>query len=114
MNPDPVSLLGALAETTRLRIVHLLERKGELCVCDLVSALQTHQPKISRHLAILRNAGIIKGRREGTWVHYRLEPQLPTWASQAIAHLLEGCDGAPYRDDLQRLIAGPMASCSQS
>lgn len=111
MNPDPASLLGALAETTRLRIVHLLVRQGELCVCDLVGILQIHQPKISRHLAILRNAGIIRGRREGTWIHYRIDPQIPTWASQAIRHMLEGCDGAPYRDDLLRLNAESRVSC---
>jgi len=112
MHTDPVGLLGALAETTRLRIVHLLVRQGELCVCDLVSILQTHQPKISRHLAILRNAGIIRGRREGTWIHYRLEPQLPTWASQVIRHVLEGCDGAPYQDDLHRLGSTERDACS--
>jgi len=62
----------ALADETRLRIVHLLARRGELCVCELESTLETTQSKVSRHLSHLKNAGIVQDRRDGTWIYYRL------------------------------------------
>jgi ArsR family transcriptional regulator len=68
-------LLGtfkALSEETRLRIIKLLEH-GELCVCDLTAALDLVQPKVSFHLAVLKEAGFIKDRKEGKWTHYRLD-----------------------------------------
>jgi len=66
-------LLKALADPTRLRIVTLLSR-GELCVCHIQDALSLSQSNVSRHLRILRLAGIVIDRREGQWVHYRLSP----------------------------------------
>jgi ArsR family transcriptional regulator len=68
---DLVRLLEALADPTRLRIVNLL-RGGEICVCYFVELLGEPQPKISRHLAYLRRAGVVDARREGKWIHYRL------------------------------------------
>jgi ArsR family transcriptional regulator, arsenate/arsenite/antimonite-responsive transcriptional repressor len=68
---DAVRLFKALGDPTRLRIVKLLER-GELCVCQLTAALGMGQSRISRHLAILKDAGLIEDRRAGKWVHYRL------------------------------------------
>jgi ArsR family transcriptional regulator len=64
-------LFRALADRTRLRLLNLIG-DGELCVCFFVEILGTHQPKISRHLAYLRRAGIVSARREGKWMHYRL------------------------------------------
>ncbi len=64
-------LFKALGDETRLRIVALLSH-GELCVCHLEEALRLSQPKVSRHLATLRSAGVVEHRREGTWVYYRL------------------------------------------
>jgi len=64
----------ALGDETRLRIVALLSH-GELCVCHLQEALSLSQPNISRQLGVLRAAGIVQDRREGTWVYYRLLPQ---------------------------------------
>jgi ArsR family transcriptional regulator len=64
-------ILKALSDPTRLRIVSLL-RHGELCVCDLTEALQIPQSTISRHLATLKNAGWVKARRSGKWMHYML------------------------------------------
>ena len=64
-------LFRALADETRLRIVALLSH-GELCVCHLEEALRLSQPKVSRHLAALRSAGVVEDRRDGTWVYYRL------------------------------------------
>jgi ArsR family transcriptional regulator, arsenate/arsenite/antimonite-responsive transcriptional repressor len=71
----PVSrLFKALGDETRLRIVALLAH-GELCVCHLEEALSLSQPKVSRHLATLRAAGVVEDRRDGSWVLYRLVRQ---------------------------------------
>lgn len=61
----------ALADRTRLRLLNLMG-KDEVCVCFFVEILKTNQPKISRHLAYLRRAGIVGARREGPWMHYRI------------------------------------------
>lgn len=71
MKSDLVTLFHALADRTRLRLLNLLSG-GELCVCYLVEVLGEAQPKISRHLGYLRRAGVVAGRREGKWIHYRL------------------------------------------
>lgn len=70
---DLLSVFKALSEETRLRIIKLLEA-GELCVCDLVAALNMSQPKVSFHLNVLKEAGLIKDRKQGKWSHYRIEP----------------------------------------
>lgn len=62
-------LFKALADRTRLRLINLMG-EDELCVCFLVEVLKTNQPKISRHLAYLRRAGLVSARREGKWMHY--------------------------------------------
>ncbi len=61
----------ALADGTRLRLLNLMTA-GEVCVCFFVEVLRVSQPKISRHLAYLRRAGVVAARREGKWMHYRL------------------------------------------
>lgn len=67
-------LFRALGDETRLRIVALLSH-GELCVCHLERALDLSQPNVSRQLGILRMAGVVDARRDGTWVYYKLAPQ---------------------------------------
>ena len=68
-------LLRALADRTRLRLLNLIGDR-EVCVCFFVEILKTSQPKISRHLAYLRRAGIVSSRRDGKWMHYRVtEPK---------------------------------------
>jgi len=62
---------SALADRTRLRLLNLLS-DGEVCTCFFADTLQTNDPKISRHLAYLKRAGLVKGRRDGKWVHYSL------------------------------------------
>jgi ArsR family transcriptional regulator len=62
----------ALSDETRLRILKLLEH-GELCVCDIVAALDTIQPKVSFHLSTLKEAGLITDRKQGKWIHYRID-----------------------------------------
>ena len=64
-------LFKALADRTRLRLISLIG-DSEVCVCFFVAILKVSQPKISRHLAYLRRAGIVAARREGKWMHYRL------------------------------------------
>jgi ArsR family transcriptional regulator len=66
-----VTLFSALADRTRLRILNLVRRR-EVCVCYFVSILDETQPKISRHLAYLRRAGIVNTRRDGKWIHYSI------------------------------------------
>lgn len=85
----PTSLFKALADETRARMTLLIAREGELCVCELTVALEESQPKISRHLAQLRSAGLLADRRAGQWVYYRLHPQLPDWAQQLLSVTLQ-------------------------
>jgi ArsR family transcriptional regulator, arsenate/arsenite/antimonite-responsive transcriptional repressor len=69
---DILSIYKALSEETRLRVLKLLDH-GELCVCDIVAALDMIQPKVSFHLAVLKEAGLIKDRKQGKWVHYKID-----------------------------------------
>jgi ArsR family transcriptional regulator, arsenate/arsenite/antimonite-responsive transcriptional repressor len=87
------TLFKALADRTRLRILGLLAA-GEVCVCDIHESLGLPQPTTSRHLAYLRKAGLVRGRKEGLWVHYRLadlpDPVVRTVldaVSHAVGHL---------------------------
>lgn len=63
----------------------LVDRHGELCVCELVEALGDSQPKVSRHLALLRNRSLLHDRRRGQWVFYSLPADLPAWARAVLA-----------------------------
>ena len=69
---DLVRLFAALADPTRLRLLNLMDGR-EVCVCYFVEILNLGQPKISRHLAYLRNAGVVTARRDGKWMHYSIE-----------------------------------------
>ncbi len=71
---DLATFFAALADPTRLRLLHLM-KDGEICVCFLQGVLKTNQPKISRHLAYLRNAGLVESRQDGKWMHYSLKKQ---------------------------------------
>jgi ArsR family transcriptional regulator len=84
MSLTPLQLFKNLSDETRLGIVLILKEMGELCVCDLCTALDQSQPKISRHLAMLRASGLLLDRKQGKWVHYRLSPHMPVWAAQVI------------------------------
>lgn len=65
-------LFKAVADETRLRILHLLDKRKELCVCDLIAILGMGQSKVSRHLAYLKSSGLITDRKDGLWSHYAL------------------------------------------
>jgi len=100
MNISAETLFKALADQTRLRCLMLMAEEGELCVCELTHALDTTQPMISRHLAHLRQAGIVADRRQGQWIYYRLHPEMPRWAKKVIAATARGVvEATPFTTD---------------
>src|SRR5262245_37325924 len=104
-------LFKALGDETRLRIVALLAH-GELCVCHLEEALRISQPKVSRHLAILRAAGVVDHRRDGSWIHYRLAAQPDAECERQLRFLVRTfAKRTVLRGDLERLVKvrGPEA-----
>ena len=80
-------LFRALGDRTRLRLLNLLAA-GEVCVCFFVEVLGTSQPKVSRHLAYLRRAGVVAARREGKWMHYRISTPEDPHAARVFAEVL--------------------------
>jgi len=93
-----------LSDATRLRCITLLQREGRLCVCELTAALDLSQPKISRHLAFLRQCGMLVDSREGQWVFYRINPDLPDWAQTVLqAALAAAASEGQLHEDMQRL-----------
>jgi ArsR family transcriptional regulator, arsenate/arsenite/antimonite-responsive transcriptional repressor len=98
-----LSIFKALSDELRLRILKLLQN-GELCVCDIVAALDMSQPKISFHLSTLKEAGLIKDRKEGRWIHYSIdEPDL--FRRFLILSALEKIAGDEVASDKERLAA---------
>ncbi|NVK54680.1 MAG: metalloregulator ArsR/SmtB family transcription factor [Alteromonadaceae bacterium] len=81
---NPCQFFKCLADETRLQSVLLMALEGEICVCDLMTALQQDQPKISRHLAALRKCHIVTDTRRGKWVFYALSATLPVWVKDVI------------------------------
>ncbi|NOR41030.1 MAG: metalloregulator ArsR/SmtB family transcription factor [Gammaproteobacteria bacterium] len=97
-----------LSDDTRLRSLFLMQQEGELCVCELVHALGVIQPKVSRHLAALRDIGVVIDRRQGQWIYYQLNPGLPDWAQQVIdATVAAAADQKPFINDLAVLAKMP-------
>ena len=97
-NDDIELLFKAFADQTRLRIIHLIG-EDEVCVSFFVEVLNTNQPKISRHLAYLRRAGLVSARREGKWMHYRLVEPREANAVKIFAQVREWLANDP---DMQR------------
>lgn len=85
---DLPQFFQALGDTTRLRLLNLMGEQ-EVCVCYFVEILRAPQPKISRHLAYLRNAGIVSARREGKWMHYHIVMPPHIGASQVLRQTLD-------------------------
>jgi ArsR family transcriptional regulator len=108
----PPEVFKCLSDETRVRATLLIANQGELCVCELMCALDNSQPKISRHLAQLRSSGLLLDRRQGQWVYYRLNPDLPDWVHEILrvtsrantdwlkdnATRLQNMDGRPIRE----------------
>ena len=104
MNILPSTLYPAIAHEIRLRCLLLLVEHEELCVCELTHAIGAAQPTISRHLAHLREAELVSDRREGLWIHYRINPELPVWVSNVLQETANGVRGvAPFTQDLAAL-----------
>ena len=104
-------LFKALGDATRVRIVALLAH-GELCVCHVQEALGLTQPNASRQLGILKNAGVVESRREGTWTYYRLTRQADGHCRRKLETLVRGfAEQAVLKRDVQRLLTvrGPTA-----
>lgn len=86
---SPLQLFKALSDELRLTCLMLIQYEGELCVCELMVALEDEQPKVSRHLALLKKSTLLIDRRLGQWVFYRINPDLPAWAKSILA---QSCD----------------------
>lgn len=99
---NPIDFFKCLADDTRLRSLLLIEREGELCVCELTTALALSQPKISRHLAQLRKNELLLDRRQGQWVFYRINPNLDAWAQAILTQTLAAHHNL-LTDNLQQL-----------
>jgi len=98
---DLLNVFKALSDKTRLRILKLLE-KGELCVCDIVAALDLIQPKVSFHLSALKDAGLVRDRKEGKWIHYRFDDS-DTFKRFLILSVLERIPEQRTAEDKGRL-----------
>ena len=102
-SPDLVPLFAALADRTRLRLLNLIAGR-EVCVCYLVEILRQGQPKISRHLAYLRKAGVAAARREGKWMQYRIERPENAAAASILDAVFESFKSdREMQSDLSRL-----------
>jgi len=81
---DQPDFFKCLSDPTRLDILKIVLAQGNVCVCEITEDLNLSQPKISRHLALLRNLSILLDQRKGQWVYYRLNPELPEWANAVL------------------------------
>ncbi|HEY3580152.1 MAG TPA: metalloregulator ArsR/SmtB family transcription factor [Pyrinomonadaceae bacterium] len=101
---DKELFFRALADRTRLRLLNLIG-SDEVCVCFFVEILKTNQPKISRHLAYLRRAGIVDARREGQWMHYRIVEPADTDAARVLKDVMSWlANDSEMQRDQQRLV----------
>jgi ArsR family transcriptional regulator len=101
---SPAQFFKCLSDDTRLRCNTLLQKEGKLCVCELTAALAVSQPKISRHLASLRQCGLLQDSREGQWVYYQINPELPDWTSPLLKNALAAVElSHAFATDQERL-----------
>lgn len=97
------TLFSMLSHDTRLRCLMLLLTFGELCVSELNDSVEASQPFLSRHLTLLREAGMIVGRRDHPWIYYRINSELPAWAMNVL-HTMKGVQGVePFASDLRAI-----------
>lgn len=100
---DAELFFAALADRTRLRLLSLL-LDGEVCVCFFAEALQTNNPKISRHLSYLKRASLVSGRRDGKWMHYKLQKPANKQASEIFDSTMKMLENDPeIKADRKRL-----------
>ncbi|MEL0603126.1 metalloregulator ArsR/SmtB family transcription factor [Pseudoalteromonas undina] len=111
---NPLQFYKCLADDTRLKAMLLISHEQELCVCELVAALELSQPKVSRHLAQLRQCGLLSGRKQNQWVYYSINKALPEWAISVLTQTRNE-NSAFFSDDLNRLNAmGNRPECAAS
>ncbi len=100
----PHEFFKMMADEIRLRCLLLLARNNEICVCELVTALEAPQPKISRHLAQMRSHGLLNTRRQDQWIFYSISEDLPGWMNKIIDGLRQSkCLKKQYQLDQERL-----------
>lgn len=100
---SPLELFKGLSDQTRLYSLLLIHQEQELCVCELMAALELSQPKISRHLALLREAELLETQRRGQWVFYRLSTQLESWAVTVIEQAYQQSDLSQLNQRLRNM-----------
>jgi ArsR family transcriptional regulator, arsenate/arsenite/antimonite-responsive transcriptional repressor len=101
-------VFAILANTTRLRSLLLLLQHGELCVCELTHVIGAAQPNMSRHLAQLREVGLVADRRQGQWIYYQIDPDVPDWVVNILQDAASGAaDLDPYKTDPDVLATMP-------
>lgn len=100
---EPARFFKLLADETRLRILMQLWVSEELCVCELQHTLEVNQSTISRHLGLLRDTRVAIRRRNGSWMYYRINPDLPGWAKTVLGEAWSSVEERePFRTDRQR------------
>lgn len=101
----PQEFFTLLSDETRLRCLLLLQKEKEICVCELSHVLGSIQPKISRHLSLLRKSGLVLDERRGQWVYYRLNEKLHKWMRQVLNTTLEDLkETEPYQSDFAKMM----------
>ena len=101
---DPVTVFKALGDDFRLAALLLIRSQGQLCVCELTEAFEAPQPKVSRHLATLRDAGLLASERRGQWIYYSLNTGIPQWLSRVLDETA-GSNDRLLENPLARLLA---------
>ena len=100
----PQGLFNLLSDETRLRCLFLLQKEKELCVCELNRVIGSIQPKISRHLALLRQSGLVSDERRGQWVYYQFNDELEPWIQKIIIAIFKNLESVePFGADLKKL-----------
>jgi len=102
---DLAHIFRALADETRLKILGLMLKHRELCVCDFVKVLEITQSKASRHLRYLLHAGLLSDRRDGVWAHYRIADDLPHSERAAVLDMVEKLLRARGLDQLENSLS---------
>ncbi|MEW9897265.1 metalloregulator ArsR/SmtB family transcription factor [Chitinivorax sp. PXF-14] len=99
---------NVLSDETRRRMLSLLMTEDELSVCELCHAVDCAQPKVSRHLAKMRQSKLLSVRRDGVWMYYRINPQLPAWAFKIVQLMAQAGESTQLLvRDRNRLLSMP-------
>lgn len=103
---DAELFFAALADRTRLRLINLMSDGGEVCVCFFAETLGTNDPKISRHLSYLKRASLVRARRDGKWMHYRLNKPTDKNASEMLVATMKMLENDPQmKADRKKLVS---------